>query len=111
MKTGKYFTEEFNKQGCKVVGSEAFRSGELDFRAILGKIKGAKPEVLFIPTQQKELMVILRYMAKDFKPDVKYPESQVNQILRRYHEDTAALRRYMADNGLLKRERGIYWRE
>jgi biotin operon repressor len=64
-----------------------------------------------IPTQQKKLMVILRYLAKDFKPGVKYPESQVNQILRRYHEDTAALRRYMADNGLLKREKGIYWKE
>lgn len=64
-----------------------------------------------IPTQQKKLMVILRYLAKDFKPGVKYPESQVNQILRRYHDDTAALRRYMADNGLIKREKGIYWRE
>ena len=64
-----------------------------------------------IPTQQKKLMVILRYITKDFKPGVKYPESQVNQILRRYHEDTAALRRYMADNGLIKREKGIYWRE
>lgn len=63
-----------------------------------------------IPTQQKKLMVILRYLVKDFKPGVKYPESEVNRILRRHHEDTAALRRYMADNGLLKREKGIYWR-
>ncbi len=63
-----------------------------------------------IPTQQKKLMVILKHLVQDFEPGVKYPESQVNQILRRYHEDTAALRRYLADNGLLKREKGIYWR-
>jgi len=63
-----------------------------------------------IPTQQKKLMVILRHLVKDFVPGVKYPESQVNQILRKYHDDTAALRRYLADNGLLKREKGIYWR-
>lgn len=63
-----------------------------------------------IPTQNKKLMVILNHLVKDFKTEVQYPEAQVNQILRRYHEDTAALRRYMVDNGLLKRDKGIYWK-
>jgi biotin operon repressor len=63
-----------------------------------------------IPTQHKKLMVILNHLVKNFEPDVKYPENQVNQILRRFHEDTAALRRYMVDNQLLSREKGIYWR-
>jgi len=60
---GKYFTDEFTKQGCKVVASEAFRSGELDFRAILGKIKGTNPEVLYIPTMQKEAALIMKQAA------------------------------------------------
>jgi branched-chain amino acid transport system substrate-binding protein len=60
---GKYFTEEFTKQGCKVVGSEAFRSGELDFRAILGKLKGSNPDVLYIPTMQKEAALIMKQAA------------------------------------------------
>ncbi len=64
-----------------------------------------------IPTQHKKLMVILSHLAKEFQPGVQYPESQVNQVLRKYHEDTAALRRYMVDNGLLQREKGIYSRE
>jgi hypothetical protein len=63
-----------------------------------------------IPSQHKKLMVILAHLAKNFKPGVQYPESQVNQILVKFNEDTAALRRYMVDNGLLKREKGIYWR-
>jgi hypothetical protein len=63
-----------------------------------------------IPTQHKKLMVILNHLVKNFEPGVKYPENQVNQILRRFNEDTAALRRYMVDNQLLARERGIYWR-
>jgi hypothetical protein len=63
-----------------------------------------------IPSQHKKLMVILEHLVKNFKPGVQYPESQVNQILRQFHEDTASLRRYMVDNGLLKREKGIYWR-
>jgi branched-chain amino acid transport system substrate-binding protein len=61
---GKYFTDEFVKQGGKVVGNEAFRSGELDFRAILGKIKGSNPDVLWIPTMQKEAALIMK-QAKD----------------------------------------------
>ena len=60
---GKYFTAEFQKQGCKVVASEAFRSGELDFRAILGKIKGSNPDVLYIPTMQKEAALIMKQAA------------------------------------------------
>jgi DNA-binding transcriptional ArsR family regulator len=63
-----------------------------------------------IPTQHKKLMVILSHLVKNFEAGVKYPENQVNQILKRFHEDTAALRRYMVDNKLLCREKGIYWR-
>jgi hypothetical protein len=63
-----------------------------------------------IPNQQKKLMVILEHLAKNFEPGVQYPESQVNQILRQFHDDTATLRRYLVDNGLLKREKGVYWR-
>ncbi len=63
-----------------------------------------------IPNQHKKLMVILSHLVRNFEPGKQYPEAQVNQTLRRFHEDTAALRRYMVDNGLLKREKGIYWR-
>ncbi|NPV86090.1 MAG: ABC transporter substrate-binding protein [Anaerolineae bacterium] len=51
---GQYFVEAFEKKGGKIVANEAFRSGELDFRAQLGKIKDANPDVIFIPTMQKE---------------------------------------------------------
>jgi hypothetical protein len=63
-----------------------------------------------IPTQQKKLLVILKQLVKDFELGMKYPEAQVNKMLGRYHEDYAALRRYMVDNGLFQREKGIYWR-
>lgn len=49
-----YFVEAFEKVGGKIVAKEAFRSGELDYRAMLGKIKRANPDVIFIPTAQKE---------------------------------------------------------
>ena len=64
-----------------------------------------------IPSQHKKLIVILNYIARDFKPGVQYSESEVNQMLRRYHEDTASLRRFLVDHKLLMREKGIYWKE
>ena len=50
----RYFVDAFTAGGGTVVASEAFRTGELDFRAQLGKIKDENPDVIFIPTMQKE---------------------------------------------------------
>jgi putative glutamine amidotransferase len=41
---------------------------------------------------------------------VRYPESDVNARLRRFHPDYAAVRRYLVDDGFLTREIGVYWR-
>jgi branched-chain amino acid transport system substrate-binding protein len=49
-----YFMDNFRALGGKVVKKEAFRSGELDFRAILGKIKPFPIDIIYIPTMQKE---------------------------------------------------------
>lgn len=50
----RYFEEAFAKEGGKVVAKEAFRTDELDYRAQMGKIRSVKPDVIFIPTSQKE---------------------------------------------------------
>jgi predicted transcriptional regulator len=65
-----------------------------------------------LPSQRKKLEAILRYIVKDFEPGVRYSEKQVNQIIARYNEDTAGLRRDLVDSGFLAREGGgsAYWR-
>jgi branched-chain amino acid transport system substrate-binding protein len=45
----KFFSEEFEKLGIKVVGRESFNRGARDFKAELTKIKAANPDILFIP--------------------------------------------------------------
>jgi predicted transcriptional regulator len=66
-----------------------------------------------IPAQRKKLEAVLRYVVKAFDPGKKYSEKQVNEILKKYHEDTASLRRELVGYGLMKREGGggNYWRE
>ena len=68
---GKYFIEEFNKQQGTIVANEAFRSNELDFRAILGKVKQTNPDVIFVPTMQKEAALILK-QARDLGITAKF---------------------------------------
>ena len=63
-----------------------------------------------IPSQRKKLLAILRYVVQTFELDVRYPESEVNQLLAEFHEDTATLRRELVGNYLMNREKGVYWR-
>jgi len=65
-----------------------------------------------IPAQRKKLEAVLRHVAKTFEPGKRYSEKQANEILARFHEDTASLRRELAGYGLLAREGGggDYWK-
>jgi biotin operon repressor len=66
-----------------------------------------------IPAQRKKLEAILRYVVKAFEPGKRYSEKQVNEMLAKYHEDTASLRRELVGYKLMNREGGggDYWRE
>jgi hypothetical protein len=66
-----------------------------------------------IPAQRKKLEAVLRHVVKSFELNKRYSEKKVNEILSRYHEDTASLRRELVGYGLMKREGGggEYWRE
>ncbi|HLF72924.1 MAG TPA: metalloregulator ArsR/SmtB family transcription factor [Anaerolineales bacterium] len=65
-----------------------------------------------IPSQRKKLEAVLRYVVKAFDVGNRYSEKQVNEILARYHPDTATLRRELVGYGLMKRDGGggEYWR-
>ena len=63
-----------------------------------------------IPAQHAKRLVVLDLLVQDFEPGRRYPERKVNAMLRKWHDDTAALRRYLVDEGLLDREAGEYWR-
>jgi hypothetical protein len=64
-----------------------------------------------IPKQYKKFQAILRHVFPAFEPDRRYTEKQVNEILAQYHEDTAALRRGLVDQGMILREKdgASYW--
>jgi len=65
-----------------------------------------------IPAQRKKLDAILRHIVKSFDVKKRYSEKRVNEILSKYHEDTATLRRELVGAKLMEREGGggEYWR-
>lgn len=66
-----------------------------------------------IPAQRKKLDAILRHVVKSFDAGKRYSEKNVNEVLSKYHEDTATLRRELVGAGLMEREGGggEYWRK
>lgn len=63
-----------------------------------------------IPASRGKRLVILDHVCRVFEPGQHYPEPEVNALLRAFHPDVAALRRYLVDEGFLARDAGEYWR-
>jgi hypothetical protein len=63
-----------------------------------------------IPAKHTKRLVVLDVLAQEFEPGERYRETEVNNRLRAYHPDVAALRRYLVENLFLAREAGWYWR-
>jgi hypothetical protein len=63
-----------------------------------------------LPLQLRKRLVIIKWIADKFEYGVRYPEKELNTIIKRHHEDAATLRREMIEFRFMHRERGIYWR-
>jgi len=66
--------------------------------------------IVTMPAKRSRRLVLLDHVAQQFEVGVRYKEGDVNLKLRTLHDDYAALRRYLVDEGFLSREHGEYWR-
>jgi hypothetical protein len=83
-----------------------------DARKVLAGCLDADGTIIQIPAQPGRRQVILDYVLNAFEPGKVYKEREVNLLLARFHKDTASLRRYLIDAGMLARKRdgSQYWR-
>ena len=54
------FTQEFQKLGGKVIATESFSAGDVDFKAQLTNIKGVRPEGIYVPAYYTDVGLIAR---------------------------------------------------
>jgi predicted transcriptional regulator len=87
------------------VDSEAFSKRVLrDFLAPDGRMKA-------FPAQQKKYLVILeQHILPTFEFNRRYTEKELNEMLKRFNEDFASIRRDLIDFKFMARENNIYWR-
>jgi hypothetical protein len=81
-----------------------------DRDAVLRAFLAPDGSLTAIPTKIRKRLVVLDHLAQHFEPGRRYDETDVNNTLRRYHPDVAALRRYLVEEGFLDRADGRYWR-
>lgn len=88
---------------------EALKLDEADRRVI--KDYTMQQRLKDIPVKTRKLQSVLRWIVQAFEADVTYTEAEVNEILSRYHEDYARLRRELVDFKYLCREANgrSYW--
>jgi hypothetical protein len=91
---------------------EAKQEEPEDVRKVLKNFLNADGSIKQIPPQGNKLLIVLNFIVDAFAFEANYTEKEVNTVLRRFHIDTAALRRYLVDTGLMARESDgtRYWR-
>lgn len=98
-------------RGDAPVPEDDLPEAEFDRRVLKGYLRedGSLKE---IPLTPKKQLAILRHIVKGFEPERRYTEKELNEALRRFHKDTASLRRYLIDFQFFERTRtgSEYWR-
>ncbi|MGW0207535.1 DUF2087 domain-containing protein [Streptomyces sp. NPDC003233] len=89
--------------------------GESDATEAVVRVFVRDGRLVRLPAQWNRKLRILDYVADQaFEIGHRYPEVEVNDILRRWCDggatDHVTLRRYLVDLHLLHRENGVYWR-
>ncbi len=80
-----------------------------DEAAVLGRFfRGDR--LVEVPAQRSKRLVVLERLALELEPGVRYSEAEINELLRRFHDDHATLRRLLVDEGFVDRAAGEYWR-
>jgi len=98
--------DEYRRAVDRISLSEALRARESVLRTFLD----AEGRLRSIPAKLAKRLVVLDHLAQLFEPGERFPEVEVNRRLRAVHEDVAALRRYLVEEGFLDRADGVYWR-
>jgi hypothetical protein len=63
-----------------------------------------------VPMKAAKRRIVLERIAAEFEPGLRYDEKEVNVVVGAFHNDYAAIRRYLVDEGFMDRDHGVYWR-
>jgi DNA-binding transcriptional ArsR family regulator len=76
---------------------------------VLASYVDADGKLAAIPASRRKRLIVLKWLARQFREGRRYREAEVNEILQRRHWDCATLRRELVGYGMMGREAGVYW--
>ncbi|WP_456271746.1 DUF2087 domain-containing protein [Bacillus sp. AK031] len=65
-------------------------------------------KLIGIPAQRKKKLFVFEHIMEGLKPGVKYNEKDINEYIKKFHEDYATIRREFIINHYMYRDKGIY---
>src|SRR5580658_8783417 len=86
------------------------RRPETEEARVLASFVDAGGRLATLPASQRKRAVVLKWLARQFEEGRRYPEREVNEVLKARHWDSATLRRELIAWRMLAREAGVYWR-
>ncbi|WP_079508211.1 DUF2087 domain-containing protein [Mesobacillus jeotgali] len=112
-----HLNESVIKQQAKSLGrlitkkeeeGEALDSHNIDKQKIIENFMTKDGKLKNIPAQRKKKLMVFEYMVSGLKAGKKYPEKELNEYIKKFHEDYATIRREFIINHYMYRENGIY---
>ncbi len=111
-------TDVLQKMAEKLLKAENLTKLSMDLdgdaydKKVLASFMDAQGRIKTFPAQEKKFVVLLRHIVKSFETGKRYSEPEVNEILARFNDDTASLRRGLMEFHLMQRQGGgkEYWR-
>jgi predicted transcriptional regulator len=81
-------------------------------RKVLAAFVNSEGQIKSFPAQEKKFVVLLKHVLQAFEISRRYSEKEVNEILLRYNDDVASLRRGLIEYKFMDRQGGggEYWR-
>lgn len=77
---------------------------------LVGQFFRADGTLTHIPAKASRKVAVLEVISKEFATGTKYSEKEVNEMILKFHPDTAAIRRHMIEYKILERDReSNYW--
>ncbi|GEL78194.1 DUF2087 domain-containing protein [Tenuibacillus multivorans] len=88
--------------------NEAFKVSEEEKHNILKNFLDSDGKLKTLPSQLKKRLIILEHILKGFEIGRTYSELEINQHIKKFHDDFATIRREFINNHFMTRNRGYY---
>ncbi|MFG6496482.1 DUF2087 domain-containing protein [Fictibacillus sp. UD] len=77
-------------------------------KSVLNAFLNKEGRLKNIPSQKKKKLVVLEYLVQQLDDNQTYTEREINEFIKKYHEDFCTIRREFIVNGYMDREDGNY---